>query len=459
MYRITLLCILLVLTLLMLKIADTLPVRHTGLIVFWWLGSFVPYLSGCILVLFTKPQRGRWQWLEVGIILTGAVLLRAALLATPPNFSGDAWRYLWDARVTLHGYNPYVFIPDAKPLIPLHDSLIYGQMGYHNVPTLYPPVAQAIYLVSYLLAPSNILVLKAIFLCFDLTTCVVLALLLKRKGLDPARCVIYAWCPLPIVEFAVQGHIDVVMLTFVTLLALFAQGTGHRACLLTGFLLGLAALTKLYPLILLCVVLRPRDYVLLFTCIVTIIAGYIPFIILGHGQVFGFFSTYLSQHGGNGGIVLVAIQLAGERLKLEQSVIALVEHGVAAVLVIMVASVVFVLRLRERISVEVGILILIATVFSISSFVYPWYVTALIPWVALLVGPLWTKTGKRLPRLNAKSIAVLAPWYFICTVDSAYLFLGKFDWSLYYILVYGGVCTFLTVAVVVGLSHLKESYV
>ena len=458
-YRITLLCLLLILTLLMLKIADTLPVRHMGSIVFWWLGSFVPYLSSCILILLTKPQRGRWQWLEVGIILAGAVVLRASLLATPPNFSGDAWRYLWDARVTLHGYSPYVFIPDAKPLIPLHDSLVYGQMGYHDVPTLYPPAAQAIYLVSYLLAPSNILVLKAIFLCFDLTTCIVLALLLKRKGLDPARCVIYAWCPLPVVEFAVQGHIDVVMLTFITLLALCAQGTGHKARLLTGFLLGLATLTKLYPLILLCVVLRPRDYVLLLTCVVTIIAGYIPFIILGHGQVFGFFSTYLNQHGGNGGIVLVAIQLVGERLKLEQGVIALVEHGVAAVLVVVVASVVFVLRLRERISIEVGILVLIGTVFSISSFVYPWYVTALVPWVALLVGPLWTKMGKRLPRLNAKSIAVLAPWYFICTVDSAYLFLGKFDWSLYYILVYGGVCTFLIVAVVVGPSRLKESYV
>ncbi len=452
-YRIALLCGVLAITFILLKRADALPVRNTRPIVFLELGSFVPYLFGCILVLLTQPQRGRWQWIEVGVILVGAALLRISLLATPPNFSGDAWRYLWDARVTLHGYSPYVYIPDAKPLVPLHDNLVYGQMGYHDVPTLYPPAAQALYLLSYLLAPSNIVVLKAIFLCFDLTTCGVLALLLKRKGLDPARCILYAWCPLPVVEFAVQGHIDVVMLTFVVLMVLCAQGTGYRARLLTGFLLGLATLTKLYPLIFLCAVLRRRDYVLLLTCLCTIIAGYIPFIILGHGQVFGFFSTYLNQHGGNGGIVLVAIQLAGERLMLSQGIITLVEHGVAGVLVIGMGAVVFILRLWKRMSVEMAILILIATIFSISSFVYPWYVTALIPWVALLLGRLWTETGKGLPRVSAKSVAVLAPWYFICTVDSEYLFLGKFAWNLYYILVYGGVCALLLIALVVGLSQ------
>jgi hypothetical protein len=457
-YRIALLCGVLAITLILLKRADALPVRNTGPIVFLELSSFVPYLFGCILVLLTRSQRGRWQWIEVCVILVGAALLRISLLATPPNFSGDAWRYLWDARVTLHGYSPYVYIPDAKPLVPLHDNLVYGQMGYHDVPTLYPPAAQALYLLSYLLAPSNIVILKAIFLCFDLTTCGVLALLLKRKGLDPARCILYAWCPLPVVEFAVQGHIDVVMLTFVVLMVLCAQGTGYRARLLTGFLLGLATLTKLYPLIFLGAVLHRRDYVLLLTCLCTIVAGYIPFIILGHGQVFGFFSTYLNQHGGNGGIVLVAIQLAGERLMLSQGIITLVEHGVAGVLVIGGVGVVFMLRLRKRISVEMAILILIATIFSISSFVYPWYVTVLIPWVALLLGPLWTETGKGLPCVSAKSIAVLAPWYFICTVDAEYLFLGKFAWSLYYILVYGGVCALLLIALVVALSqHVHKS--
>ncbi|MBA2677221.1 MAG: DUF2029 domain-containing protein [Ktedonobacteraceae bacterium] len=453
-HRIALLCGIFAITLILLKKADALPIQNTGPIVFLWLGSFVPYLFGCILILLTRPQQGRWQWIEVGVILVGAALLRVALVATPPNFSGDAWRYLWDARVTLHDYSPYVYIPDAKPLVPLHDSLVYGQMGYHDVPTLYPPAAQALYLLSYLLAPSNIVVLKAIFLCFDLTTCGVLALLLKRRGLDPSRCILYAWCPLPVVEFAVQGHIDVVMLTFVVLMVLCGQSTTYRARLLTGLLLGLATLTKLYPLIFLCAVLRRRDYVLLLTCFCTIIAGYIPFIILGHGQVFGFFSTYLNQHGGNGGIVLVAIQLAGEHLKLSQSSSTLIEHGVAGVLIIGGVLAVLMLRLRERINVEMAILILIAIIFSISSFVYPWYVTALIPWVALLLGPLWTETSKGVARISARSIAVLAPWYFICTVDSEYLFLGKFAWSLYYILVYGGICALLLLALGVGLSHI-----
>ncbi|GAC1680109.1 MAG: hypothetical protein PVS3B1_20890 [Ktedonobacteraceae bacterium] len=458
-YRTALLCVALVLTFVLLKIADTLPVSNKEPIVFLWLGSFIPYLVGCALILLTRAPHGRWQWIELGIILGGAIALRASLLATPPGFSGDAWRYLWDARLTLHGYSPYVFIPDAKPLVPLHDNLVYGQMGYHDVPTLYPPAAQAIYLLSYLLAPSNIFVLKTIFLCFDLTTCVALAVLLKHKGLDPARCIIYAWCPLPIIEFAVQGHIDVVMLTFVVLMIVAAQGVGRGARILTGLLLGLATLTKLYPLIFLCVVLRRRDYALLLTCIVTIVAGYVPFIILGHGQVFGFFFTYLNQHGGNGGIVLVALQLLGERLGIAQGSIALIEHSVGAVPVAILALTVFALRRHARISMEAATLLLIGAIFSISSFVYPWYVSVLIPWVALLLQPVWTHAGKGLPTFNAQSLAVLATWYFICTVDASYLFLGKFDWSLYYLLIYGVVCLLLLFAAVVSIAHWRRRLV
>src|SRR5262249_3854511 len=159
----------------------------------------------------------------------------------------------------------------------------------------------------------NIFMLKTIFLGFDLTTCVLLMRLLKRKGFDPARCIIYAWCPLPIVEFATQGHIDVVMLTFVAAMLLCAQSSWRGGRALTGFFLGLATLTKLYPLILLVVVLRCRDYTLLLTCALTIIAAYIPYYILGHGQIFGFFSTYLIQLGDNAGPLLLLLNFLGTK--------------------------------------------------------------------------------------------------------------------------------------------------
>src|SRR5581483_2275807 len=198
----------------------------------------------------------------------------------------------------------------------------------HNVPSLYPPMAQAVYLLSYLIAPSNMLVLKAIFLGFDLVTCCMLAFLLKRKGLDPARCLIYAWCPLPLVEFAIQGHIDAVMLAFLMLIVVCAMSTRRGMRLLRGFLLGLATLTKLYPIILLVVVMRRRDYALLLTCLLTILAGYVPYLILGHGHVLGFFSTYINQHGGNGGFVMLALLWIGKLVGLQPKALSSFEHGI-----------------------------------------------------------------------------------------------------------------------------------
>ncbi len=85
-------------------------------------------------------------------------------------------------------------------------------------------------MLSYLLAPSNFFFLKGIFVGFDMVTCGALALLLMRKGLDPRRVVIYAWCPLPIVEFATQGHLDAATITF-TVLTVLSAASNRRGAL------------------------------------------------------------------------------------------------------------------------------------------------------------------------------------------------------------------------------------
>jgi len=254
---------------------------------------FLPYCVACALVLVTKPETGRWGWVEMEILLVGALVLRVMLLPSGPCLSRDAWRYLWDARVILHGYSPYVYAPWDKALEPLRDALILGNSHFRNVPTIYPPEVELVYVAIYLLAPSNLFVLKSIFVAFDMVTCGVLALLLARRGLDPRRVILYAWCPLPIVEFALQGHVDVITVMFTVLAVLSATSNrpGERA--LTGILIGLGTLTKFYPILLLVVLLRRQrgDWALLCACGGTILLGYLPFLILGHGQALGFFFT------------------------------------------------------------------------------------------------------------------------------------------------------------------------
>ena len=431
-----------------------------------WMLCFLPYFAACAFVLATKPALGRWRWLELGIILAGALIFRIVLLPLPPGLSHDSWRYLWDARVILHGYSPYVYAPWDKALVPLRDALILGNSRFRDVPTIYPPGAEAVYVLSYLLAPSNLFVLKGIFVGFDMLTCGALALLLARRGIDPRRVIIYAWCPLPIVEFAIQGHVDVVTLTLTVLPVLAATSTMRGARTLTGILIGLGTLTKLYPILLLvvltCSINRHstgrRDWALLIACFATIILGYIPFLILGHGQVLGFFFTYAAEQGLNAGVTQQVVRWISIQRGLTLATTILLERIVDLLLLGSVSLVVLLLRLRERMSVESATLLLIGIFLSISSHVFPWYTTALLPWVAMLVGPLWTNHGTCSINRHStgKGIAIAMVWYFTCTSLLGYFFNYTLDWSVYYALVYGVVVAGLGLATLVGVWHLLQ---
>jgi hypothetical protein len=418
---------------------------------FLWMGAFLPYLAACALVLLTpvEPTQRRWQLLEVGIILGGALLFRAMLIPQVPWLSRDSWRYLWDARVFLHGYSPYVYPPDSPVLQPLRDSLIYGHSGFRDVPTLYPPVAQYVYILSYLIAPSNLFFLKTLFVLMDMASCCILVILLLRRGLDPRRVILYAWCPLPIVEFAIEGHVDaltVMLVALVLLVATHPHAEQRNMRILLGFLIALATLSKIYPILLLIAVIRRRDWALLVTCFATIFLAYLPFLILGHGQVFGFFSNYATEQRQNAGIIPSIVHWVTYKVLHVSDTITLgAEYGVDLLVVLPVLAFLFIARLRERISIEVASFVLIGLILAVSSHIFPWYTPALLFFVPLLLGPLWTRHAG-VVELRSGTIAIIAVWYFVCVTLTAYFFRNVLDWTLYYQYVYWVVTILLGVA-------------
>src|SRR5579884_687236 len=222
-----------------------------------WGGCFCAYFVACVWVMMTRPLKGRWLWVELGLILGGAVLFRLMLVSLPPELSPDVWRYLWDARVTLHGYSPYLYAPANKVLVPLWNIVFYNAR-YRQTPTEYPPGAEIFFMLGYVLNPTNPAGIKALFVLFDLVTCGALAVLLARKGMDARRVVIYAWCPLPIVEFAMVGHSDVIAISFMVLEVLCALSSRQSVRLLAGICVGLATLARLYPILLLVALVRRR---------------------------------------------------------------------------------------------------------------------------------------------------------------------------------------------------------
>ncbi len=435
--RLALLCFLLVVSVLLYLFLGSLAQPNDEYIILFiltWLICFVPYLGACAFVLLTPAPVGRWRIAEIGIILLGAFLFRALLLPQVPLLSHDSWRYVWDARVILHGYSPYVYPPESPILKPLRDALIYGNSGYRAVPTVYPPGAEGVYVLSYLLAPSNLFVLKAIFLGFEMLTCIGLALLLLQRGRDPRLTILYAWCPLPVIEFAIEGHLDALTITLIIFILLFATKRDRTIWwrVLLGVLIALAALTKIYPILFLLVVTRRRDWAIPLTCFVTIALAYIPFIVLGHGHVFGFLSTYATEQRQNAGVVPLVIRwITSSNLHLRDQITVLVQYIVDVLLIGPLLVVVLVLRLRERISMDAATLILIGAIYNVSTHIFPWYIPALLLFVPLLLNPLWTPKG-----LDGRGIVIVAVWYFVCIAPIGYFFRNATDWTLYYTFVY-----------------------
>ncbi len=229
--------------------------------------GFVGVYGLAFIVYAVAVWRVKRQAAESGplpLVLIFAALFRLVLLFSEPIQEDDFYRYLWDGKVVASGLNPYRFTPREvqtangkegllQPYRELaetdaHSALLLSRINHPDVPTLYPPVAQAVFGLAALVAPGSLLALRLIFFCFDLAVCLVIVKLLCHLGRSPLWVLIYAWSPLVIKETINSSHYDVVP-TFLLVLALLALVTGRLS---VGFLsLGGAILGKVFPVVLL----------------------------------------------------------------------------------------------------------------------------------------------------------------------------------------------------------------
>ncbi len=160
------------------------------------------------------------------VVLAGALILRCLALPADPALSDDIYRYLWDGHVQSRGLNPYA----SAPTDPALDGIATDYRGLINNPelrTIYPPVSQMVFLGAAALG-GGMLGMKILLVLFDLVTILALVALLKRRGMAPARVVIYAWSPLAVIEVAWSGHQDSIGVCLLTL-ALLAVVRGRSA--------------------------------------------------------------------------------------------------------------------------------------------------------------------------------------------------------------------------------------
>ena len=248
------------------------------------------------VVAAAKVERDLNQSPALAIILATAALLRILALTAPVFLSDDINRYIWDGRVAAAGLNPYRYIPTDPQLVPLRDALVFPYINRNNyAPTIYPPVAQMLFLATNYLGGTALSV-KVAFVAIEAAGIGALLIILRTTWVPRERILLYSWHPLPVWEIAGSGHVDAAMVALVAI-ALAAALTGRRGW--SGAALGAATLVKFFPVVLVPAMWRPTkanqwDWRWATAFIAVIIAAYLPYIDVGW-RVFGFLPGYVIE--------------------------------------------------------------------------------------------------------------------------------------------------------------------
>ena len=217
----------------------------------------------------------RGEPFPLGRLIFWAVVFRICGLTGGPFFEDDFYRYLWDGYRFATTGTPYGDAPEAfftDPGVPAVFRGILDGINYPDLPTIYAPVTQVVFLLGYWLKPGSVAALQLILIVIDLTT---IALLLR---LAPAgNVMLYAWCPLVVKEVAFSAHPDGIGVCL--LLASILLTRDHRWS--AAVCLGMAVGAKIFALVLVPLVLVGASFGHWVLFVVTLAALYVPFVLQG----------------------------------------------------------------------------------------------------------------------------------------------------------------------------------
>lgn len=349
--------------------------------------------------------------LAVGLILVGGIALQVVALTGPPQNSSDSYRYIWDGRVQAAGIDPYLYAPGDAGVARLRDDFLWSGTGPGHyadcitqnqistadpgdsllagctklnrveVPTIYPPVAEAYFFAVQLAAPADdsTLPIQTAAASFAVLVTVILLFGLRRLGKDPRLAVLWAWCPTVILEAGQNAHVDVVGVAFTLVaLLLLARARTEGRTALGGVLLGLAIATKVTPVLVVPAVLR-RGWLLISASAAAAIAlVYAPHVLAVGSKVIGFLPGYLHQEGysSGGGFDIIGLFVHG---KLTEAVAVVILGAVALAII----------RFGDPDQPWRGGVLMTSAALVVCTPQYQWYAILLVMLVALDGRPEW----------------------------------------------------------------------
>ncbi|MCI0746272.1 MAG: hypothetical protein L0Y58_12785 [Verrucomicrobia subdivision 3 bacterium] len=325
------------------------------------------------------------------IVVLWGVAFRLCGFIAQPVLDDDYFRYLWDGRQLGTGANPYATAPADHFAGDVGEfEEILNNVSYPHVRTIYGPLTEVGFALSYWIAPGKLWPWKLFVISCDLLLLWLIACLTQTATplIRRTALLLVAWCPLSIFETGFNAHADVLG---VTLLIAAMFGVRASAGVLNGrlrarqgwvtmseskrqhigaVLCGLAVSAKVFAVLLVPLLLERRFRSWLMFALV-VAAMYLPFVFTGTSADLQGLLTFAASWEFNSSLYAVLSNFTG----------VLAAKFVLGGVFLTVCFAVWLQWRRDR-SLPRGD-ILYGALFLCAATVNPWYLLWMLPFVAL----------------------------------------------------------------------------
>jgi alpha-1,6-mannosyltransferase len=186
-----------------------------GIFVISWLihdlklssAPYIAYNLCYVLIILLWRKKIELESIRAKSFIIGVLFL----IFSPVIFENDFYRYIWEGKVLLNGYNPY----ELSPSDPILEKIIYqdkNKVAFSDLPTIYPPLSLLLFSVVSSFSVNTFTPLILLGLLNALIIFGLIGLLVKSKVKAYQLVLVF---PLLGKEFINSVHIDLFSAFFV----------------------------------------------------------------------------------------------------------------------------------------------------------------------------------------------------------------------------------------------------
>ena len=170
----------------------------------------IVYISSSLVFLMMSWFIIKYEFTIRSVILISiiGILIRFSFISTTPIGSDDIYRYMWDGKIQYNGINPYKNAPSDAELSHLHSALLPEKVNFPEMKSIYFPFSQWLFFTGYSISGEEVWGYKLLLLIAEIFTILVLFYALRREKLPIKYLLLYVLCPLSIIHFSLDGHLD-----------------------------------------------------------------------------------------------------------------------------------------------------------------------------------------------------------------------------------------------------------